>query len=86
MRHIRQSNRRGGYNRLDIDSQRPPGRSVYPVGSIGFADAASSDKQRGQHMSITIIAFMSGIVFSILCNVLAKALGRKMANTERLLP
>jgi len=37
-------------------------------------------------MSITIIAFMSGIVFSILCNEVAKALGRKMANTERLLP
>jgi len=37
-------------------------------------------------MSIAIIAFFCGIVFAILCNELAKALGRKMANTERLLP
>jgi ABC-type polysaccharide transport system permease subunit len=37
-------------------------------------------------MGALIIAFFCGIVFSILCNELAKALGRKMANTERMLP
>jgi hypothetical protein len=37
-------------------------------------------------MSIAIIAFFCGIGFSILCIEAAKALGRKMANTERLLP
>jgi len=35
-------------------------------------------------MGALIIAFMSGIVFSILCNELAKALGRKMAEKEYL--
>jgi ABC-type polysaccharide transport system permease subunit len=35
---------------------------------------------------MVIIAFFCGIAFSILCNELAKALGRKMANTGRLLP
>jgi len=33
-------------------------------------------------MSIAIIAFFVGIAFSILCNELAKALGRKMATME----
>jgi len=33
-------------------------------------------------MSIAIIAFFCGIVFSILCIEAAKALGRKMATME----
>jgi len=37
-------------------------------------------------MGALIIAFFCGIVFSILCNELAKALGRKMAKLEEFVP
>jgi len=37
-------------------------------------------------MGVYILIFIGGIFFAMACNELAKALGRKMANTERLLP
>jgi len=37
-------------------------------------------------MGTYILTFIAGIFFAMACNELAKALGRKMANSERLLP
>jgi ABC-type polysaccharide transport system permease subunit len=37
-------------------------------------------------MNLIILAFIGGIAFAILCSELAKALGRKMAKLEELIP